>query len=358
MRPLILTWVLLAVTAPAFAQDAGVGCETLTADALRNLPQLFYEGRPDSLLDTLDQWEWACGRREAITRTRILGAVWDGGFTEDLYGREIMDDLIERGSVFADSTRQPDARGTYDLFTVDLADQLLPHQQPVSLEAFFCLFYSGRTAAAWSLLEDAELQDSGLRYYRERELRLLEDPVLAARLAVTGGWWAPTGDLGFVGDRPSIGVMAEVSDNIWFARLVIEWRVGRADTRYWVRRDGLNYLTDRWDAVLLGTELGRRLVGGDRWWLEGFIGIGVERIKPLGSAQEWLSGTHGSLGCGVRYDLDEDRRWFAGLDLRSEFIGDRNADAVNLSGEAWSVRVVFGRNHPTRDHDRRDRLTN
>ena len=124
--PLLLA--ALCATSEAADEPGSADCSLLTAAAYGTVPLLFYEDRADSLLQLLDDWEAVCGPTEAIQRTRILGAIWDGAFAEDLYGTEIMEDLVQRGAEFRDGSMATPVRAAYDSFTVELADQLLPHQ--------------------------------------------------------------------------------------------------------------------------------------------------------------------------------------------------------------------------------------
>jgi len=343
------TFCTVFCTMPAAAGEpvsdpaGGEDCALLTGAAYGTVPLLFHEGRADSLLVLLDRWEGVCEPDEVIRRTLILGAIWDGAFTEDLYDQQIMDDLVQRGAEFRDEPPATPARAAYDSFTVELADQLLPHQPPGSPEEFFCLFYSGRTDEAWALIEDGELAYSDLAYYRARRLVLLEETGSSLQVAFTAGSWYPVEDLNFVGEKPLLGLLVGWWEDLWFGRLVAEWRPGRTDQPYWTERDGKVYLSDRWDALLLGGEVGRRILGQDRWRLDVFAGVGVDMVKPLGGSRDLLAAVHVSIGSGLRYELDQDRHWYVGADLRSESISERNAEAVNLGGEAWSARFVLGR---------------
>lgn len=352
--PLLLAVLWASPTAAAEPiQDPawGEGCTLLTAAVYHQVPGLFYEDRADSLLTLLDRWESYCGPDEVIGRTLILGAIWDGAFGEDLYDARVIDDLVQRGAQFRDDAPATPARAAYDSFTVDLANQLLPHQPAGSLEEFFCLFYSGRTAEAWALADNGDLAGTDLVYYRDRRLILLGDQPSRLRLAMSVGNWYPVGDLEFVGPKPLLGLMASWWEELWFGRLVGEWRPGRTDVPYWTEHDGGVYLSDRWDALLLGGEAGRRLLGGDDWRLDVFAGVGVDMVKPLGGSKDVLAALHVSIGGGIRYDLGPERRWYLGCDLRSETVGDRNGDAVNLGGDAWSVRFVMGRIMTSSDQD-------
>lgn len=339
---LLLVALVCAATAHATSVPMNRSEPDPVAEIYRTIPQLFYEGRPDSLLNLLDEWETEIGPREVITRTRILGAVWDGAFTEDLYDANILRDLAWREAEFRDPPPDPDVRVEYDAFTVDLADQLLPHQPAGTPERFFCLFYAGRTGEAWAMLEDGRLPHTDLGYYHARRQVLAGARQPQLTLAITGGSWTPRGDLEFVGDQPLIGLLGGWWDDPWFARLAAEWRPGRTSRPYWVLQDGQAFLSDRWNAALAGLEVGRSLASDDLWRLDAFVGAGLDLVKPLGDSAERLVSLHLAYGVGFRWEPDPES-WYWGVDLRLEQVADRNEDAVNLGGDAWSMRFVVGR---------------
>ena len=95
----------------------------------------------------------------------------------------------------------------FDAFTIDFADQLLPHQPRDSVQEFFCLFYSGRVDEAWAQLDDRPMADSWLRHHRDEEVARLMKKKNIPLLMLTGGGWFPSGNLGFVGDKPTAGLL-------------------------------------------------------------------------------------------------------------------------------------------------------
>jgi len=343
--------LLLMLSGPAAAgelftqPEAGVGCRTLAQHAFDEIPALFVAADPDSLLLLLDRWEMTCGPHEVITRARILGAIWDGAFDESLYGQNIMADLLQRADEMEAGAAPDSARARYDEFTINLANQLLPHQPTDSLEAFFCLYYAGRVEEARALLDADELADTSLAYRFElarEEMSWRHQWTMAAAF----GSWSPQGDLSWVGDQALIGLQLGRRDGDWLLRLVGEWRPGRTDQPYWVSRDGVDYLSDRWGAWLLGGEAGYRLNLTEAWEAQFFGGVGADLLRPFKSDNLVMGAFHTSAGLGLRSRATTADTWIWGFDLRHEWIDDRNEDAVNLGGTAWSVRLVMEKVFP------------
>ncbi|MBE0565311.1 MAG: hypothetical protein IH621_05075 [Krumholzibacteria bacterium] len=333
---------LAGLAAPAGA--AAEPCGRLELEVYGTVPSLFYGDLPDSLAGLLLRWTDACGPAEVIGRTRILASIWDDAFDEWVYEDTIIDDLAAYGRLLAKG-RDPaadDPRERYDLFTVSLADQLLPHTDRGSLEEFFCLFYSGRTGEAWTLLGSPELADTELarRYGNEREI--LQKPQPVVTVALGGGAWLPGGDLDFAGDKTLVGALVGARGHMWLGRIVLEMRVGRTARPYTVDEQGLPRLSDRFDAVLLGIELGRIITVSDRFAVDLFGGVGADAVKPFKDEDLTLGTVQGSLGLGCRVFAGPNRSWMFGLDGRREWLADRNTSGTPLGGQAWSLRLVCG----------------
>jgi len=324
-----------------FARLDDLKCTELSAFAYKEIPDYVLNDRPDLLYEFVLYWEYRCLSIEPAFRARILGSIWDGAFDESQYGEEVIDRLIDRYDPPVKS-KNPQLRKSYDQFTTSFADQMLPHVPYNSLEEFFCLFYSGKTTEAWSLLESEPLEDTWLRFYYDAELMELEGNSAVPTLAATAGAWWPSGNMSFVGDKPLVGILAGVRWPNWLARFVFEVRVGRSDTPYLVDENGITGRSDRFDATLVGGEFGRILLKKDHHNLDLFLGVGLDGVKPFKDADLILAAPNLNLGLGYRLFLGKDRNWTLGLDVRHEWIGERNEQADSMSGQAWSARFCLG----------------
>jgi hypothetical protein len=386
-RVFFLVLVLgVGLAAPVFAQDETedlsgwdlldtLDCAGVTGYCQEVVLSLFVEGQPDSLLDLIFYWEETCGRAEPITRALILGSIWDGAFSEDLYDDEIIDFLIwyrdparsrfPQGEVDSDQASGGvaseadfvEGRDRFDAFTVDLADQLLPHVATDSLEEFFCLFYSGRHQAAWKLLAGNALRDTYLKRVYEWELERISLERSPANLFFTAGYWMPSGNLAWAGDHPVVGVMMEQQGKPVFWRLSADLLIGRSKNVYTVDQPEFSGRSDRFNVFSLVTEGGFSLLKRGSYRLNVFAGGGVDFLIPFMDVGDDQSATlynlKGVVGAGYRINMGPFRKWMAGLDLRREWAPDRNSGGTPMDGQAWSVRLSFAYN---RNHDLDRRL--
>lgn len=351
-----------------YALVAGLECADVSLACQQAVPTLFYEGWPDSLVNLLSHWEDVCGPAEPITRTLILGAIWDGAFDESLYGDEVMDFLIWYGDAarrdFPDDPGRVDpdlasggvaspadfteVRDQYDAFTRDLADQLLPHTAGNTPERFFCLFYAGQRREAWRLLEGEALRGTYLKRQYEWELERIALQRASTNLMVTTGFWMPSGNLALAGDHFFVGLMGEQRRQTHFLRLAGELLLGRSKYPYTVNQSEGTGRSDRFTAASFLVEAGISPVRRGAASLHLFAGLGLDWLKPF-LAEDALTdvsllNAKGLVGLGCRVGLGRFQRYFVGLDLRREWMGDRNRGGTPLDGRAWSFRLGFGLN--------------
>lgn len=316
-------------------------CTDLNGFSYREIPRYVLSDRPDLLYELVLYWEDRCLATEPVFRIRLLGSIWDAEFDEGQYEEEVLDRLIERYDPPVES-RQPDLRKKFDDFTVTFADQLLPHVPRGSVEEFFCLYYAGETAAAWALLESEALENTWLRYYYDEELAVLTSSSAIPTLEITGGFWRPTGNVAFVGDKPMAGLMGGVRWPRWLMRISLEWRIGRSDEPYLVNKDNILGRSNRFDATLIGAEFGRILLATERTNLDLFVGVGGDVVKPFKDEEIFLGTFNLNVGLGYRYFLGRNGSGILGLDVRHEWIGERNENTKSMSGGAWSIRLSLG----------------
>ncbi len=324
------------------------------------MPHLFYSNQPDSLLSVLLAWEDVCGESEPLIRIKILASIWDDSFSENIYDSRIIDYLIWR----YDSNRQTKVLGdvnpsmasgdiasdadfafytaSFDTFTTELADQILPHTTNNSIEQFYCLFYSGQVDKAYEILHGQGLLGTDLRWYYQREMSYLRKKRVQPVFALTGGVWKPEGDLLLVGDHAQYGATIGVRQDGWIGRLVFEVRPGRSANPYFVDQDGISGWSDRWDNIYMGLEIGREAYQYEGHRVDLFVGLGYDGVKPFWEEDLVLGTVNANVGFGYRLFLGSTQRWVIGADYRFESISDRNPGGTILSGTATALRFTVG----------------
>lgn len=329
------------LTDPLFKSLDDQDCDTVAGYAYKAIPHWVYGSDATSLFDFLYYWEDRCGASEPVQRMWILATIWEGAFDESYYDEDIPYYLIERWDSEGKYPNK-ELKKDFDTFTVDFADQLLPHQVRGSVEEFFCLFYSGREDEAWALLDTRPLADSWVRHYRDAERARAQKKKSFTMMMLTGGGWFPTGNLDFVGSKPTGGFLFGMRGRDWLLRLAVDIRFGRTDSPYLVVEEPTYGRTNRFDATYIGGEAGRCLQLSERQVLDLFLGLGIDLIVPFYDEDVSLVGGNFNLGVGYRYFMGQYRDYVLGVDVRHEWLSERNAEPYSMQGGAWSFRVGFG----------------
>lgn len=324
------------------------------------IPDYFYSDEPDSVVDVINYWDVACGPAEPITRIRILGSIWDGSFNEEMYDETIIDELIWRydpvrthgfdgefhpdlasGGVASESDFVAN-RDSYDQFTTDLADQLLPHVPPGSLEAFFCLFYSGQQAAAFELLKSDRLSETKLGVLHRREVRLMTEDRWVPFFGLTGGRWRSSGNLKVVGDHTTVGLFAGAAYNRFRVQFTFDVRLGRSANPYFVSKDDIEAWSDRFNATAPMVEAGYVAWSPGAHEFAAYGGFGLLNLRPFKEEELYINCFTYLFGLGYRLYLDADKNWYLNADVRREWISNSNKGGTDLDGQAWSLRAGIG----------------
>jgi hypothetical protein len=348
-------------------------CLDVSYNCFDLLPGFFYADMPDTVYALLDFWQDMCGSSEPILRARILTDIWTGKFSEDVYaqgilgeesyGMNIIDHLLWFQLKLSDVTSpwpsylwknpyyQPspaedlEALIDYDEFMADLADQLLPHTQPGSLESLYCLFYSGQTDTVFQQLKTDNYQDTELRQAYDADvarLRKVSDLDIAGFL----GYWRPQGGLGRLGGHPTLGGMLGLSGNWWVGRLAGALRFGPPEEQYVVEYLGEQTWVDHYFGVYIGVEGGFRLLRTRHHAFDILGGVGYDGFEAIASSDleegKWLNSPNLNATVATRFYLGSQSEKQISLEGRYEKTFYDNMGGSDLSGEAWSLRLVFG----------------
>ena len=318
-----------------------LSCQELEQVFYREIPRAVYDDLPDELYELVIFATDACDIGEPLTRTQILASIWDDNFQEVIYGYEVIAALADRYD--PDTLAEPGSdREVFDTFTTDFASQMLPHVPSGSLEEFFCLYYSGHPAEAWDMLQSEDLEDTWLRYYYEEQIDRLSHRKAPYIVSVHWGGWQPGGDLEFVRAKHLVGVSIEQWTTWGYLRFVGEWRLGRTNEPYLVDEEGVSGISDRWNALLFGLDIGVPVWRSGPHLAEAFVGVGYDAVHPFKDEEFWPATLNLNLGVGYRWYPSSSCRWFTKLDGRYEWIGNRNTGGTNLGGRAWSARLGLG----------------
>ncbi|MFH1842915.1 MAG: hypothetical protein ABIF77_06880 [bacterium] len=340
-------------------------CEEVSYNCFDLLPRFFYEDKPDSVFVLLDYWETVCGPAEPIRRSRLLARIWLDEFGEDLYDFDIVDDLLWYHEKYDDTVEDPSRSAWagpgymysdadfapdfdyFDLFTADLADQLLAAVEPGSLAELFCRFYAGNLESLFPEIQQERFAHTKLRAAYEADVaRYLK--MIHYDLTFYGGLWQPQGGLARLGSHPLLGVRATARRNRLLARASLEFRFGDAPQPYRVFFDDWFWDTRDYVGTYIGLEPGVALLRGRHHGLDLHLGIGYEEIVTLPANEFDLEESHAidsfnlSASLTYRFYFGPYQSRFFGLETRFEDTNHGTGGGSDLSGNAWSFRLGYG----------------
>ena len=105
---------------------------------------------------------------------------------------------------------------------------------------------------------------------------------------------------------------------------------------------GQGGFANRFNATLIGVEFGRILVATKRSNLDLFVGAGGDVVTPFQDEEVFLGALNINVGLGYRWFLGRNGKGMLGVDVRREWIGERNENTNSMSGGAWSIRFSLG----------------
>ncbi len=316
-----------------------VDCQTLRRVGLDLVADYFYDDEPDRALSAIMLIEERCGSHEPLRRIQLLGSIWDGSFSEDIYGYKIIDDLVDR----ADLENADLAFAHFDSFTTSLADQLLPHVEGQSLEEFFCLFHSGQVDEAYSLLQGNALRDTDLYEYYHGELNYLERDNLYGFGGVYGSLWSPSGNLARLGEHVMAGATLGWQFGEYFARGNFGFRFARSKYPYYVDHKDVSGWSDRTVGVKMTFEVGAHLLRWDRHAVGAFVGGGLDVLHPFNDVDEFtFMGVLGLVGLEYKVWLGQSHLWSIVFDVEREWYSSWDGIGSDLTGDAWDFRLGVG----------------
>ena len=102
IKALIINLIFLFPAISAWSQansdtlksEQSSGCEWIANNSTRLIMKYYKVQDFDSALLVLNDWQTACGISEPVVRTRILLAISDNAFNENIYDSTIVDDAL------------------------------------------------------------------------------------------------------------------------------------------------------------------------------------------------------------------------------------------------------------------------
>ncbi|MFQ5608397.1 MAG: hypothetical protein ACE5GA_10650, partial [Candidatus Zixiibacteriota bacterium] len=355
------------IQAAPTAIDRSDSCNRHRRSLLIDLVALTGAARYDSALALLDQLYYSGGGGPAITQLRILLNIAAGTFTEDLYGREIIEELVEYRHRCFDGTdglrghwRKPEDN-LYREFVRRLARRLIGQAGDAPLEQLFCECYAECCDSFFVRLRSPKYAQTQMRrYYQMAMTRALGADYKKRGLsfinwAAYTGHWFPLGRNRQLDNHPTFGgLFGFIVKKISF-ELTGELRMFPARNAFTLTRQ-LGIDTAR---TFLGSsfalEFGHEIMRTSRYRIDLRAGFGYDGFsyKPdtvdvFTSAASFAT----SFGLGYMYFPKEHSGLYFGVQAMLSRVAYQRAVAAELGDYAMSLRLTAGRFGNTRYHSK------
>ena len=313
----------------------------------------------DSALLVLNDWQTECGASEPITRTRILLALNDHAFDENIYDSTIVDDVLNY--IYRMESKTPadlysgyesyfgnvPIRGDYDYFTQNLADTLLSRGFDTPLELLFCQFYANIVTNPLKAIQtDALYNSTDIKtYYLQRANKCLS--YIGYNINFFTGAWIPTGNASLLGTHPLIGIQGGIKYKKMTYNLTLAFKLGQSANDYVILKDGYYDTTNYFLGGYVGLDIDREIYKGRKNEIDLLAGIGYDGFESIktdnnsdANAGHSINSLNTNFGLGYRHFYKKNH--YIGLQAKYNIVNYNNKGGTNLMGDCYTITISIG----------------
>ncbi|MBZ5855503.1 hypothetical protein [Flavihumibacter profundi] len=329
-------------------------CQTMLMNAMDVLPKLYREKSLDSLDRAVDLWERSCSGMPELSITRMLLDIEERKFTlgKDIDGSTLVL-LNDYARYFPSPARYEVPKNAFYRFSSAWALLLLKNRKLGDNEKFICKVLSGEISNPQKEIEmnpQAYPEFSAMvekMYERERN-----QP--RTNLALSTGVWIPTGHLTTLGVHPSFGLQVGMRNLHHQLDLTLQFRYLHSANPYAVKVNGYLDSTDYYFGGYIGLDYAYYLVSEKRYDFGLMAGMGYDGFDfspdpynyyyydPYYSSNLTIGSFNANLGLRFNYYISH--HFYIGLQARYNAINYTTHGGSNLSGDAFSIDLIFGSN--------------
>ncbi|ULQ54722.1 hypothetical protein [Flavihumibacter fluvii] len=329
-------------------------CQTMLMNAMDVLPGLYRKKSLDSLDKALGIWERSCYGMPEVSITRMLLDMEEDKFSlsQDTNGATL-DLLTGYAGDFPSPARSEAPKNSFYKFSAAWARLLLKEKKLDKNEIFICRVLSGE-------INNPRKEIEKNRSNYPEFAAMLKNELAAERkgprfdLALSTGVWLPTGNLSTLGVHPSFGFHAGLRDMHHQLDLTMQIRYLHSANPYAVKRGGQLDSTDYYFGGYIGLDYNYYLVSTARYDFGLLAGIGWDGFDFAPDPYEYYYyepyyTSHVTIGsfnanAGLRFNYYVTHSFYIGLQARYNAIQYSTGGGTNLSGDAFSIDLIFGSN--------------
>ncbi|HVN58252.1 MAG TPA: hypothetical protein VMT63_08155 [Bacteroidales bacterium] len=334
-----------------------ISCDDIFVNVAYLIPKYAESGSRDTLNSLIIYWEKNCGVTEPLMRCKILLAIKDHEFSEDIYNNGIIELLMvykrdhpafkSREKELNYSAYSSSAGTRLDFFTSRLAGMLIKRTDLSPAEKFFTGFYSGQNDSL-GVLRTAYYAHTRLSVYYDQEYKKVSSGP-AWHGDIIAGAWIPLGNLHQVGVHPALGFRGGIKIKRVYIDGELTFRVGKSPNYITVDQEGTLVHTDDYFGGYIGLDIGYNLLSGKNNNFDLVGGIAYDGFDTNTGGNVYYNDNNtvsvGSmnLNAGLGYKrILKDGIDYLGFDLKYNWLGYINVNGTNLKGNAITINLLYG----------------
>jgi len=370
MKRLFIGVLIILSTISAFTQEdpdslflvETFSCEDVAFDAANLIMYFDAIQDYDSASFILDNWQDVCGQSEPILRARILFAIHNNTFSEEMYDSTIIDHVLNymmRMDTLSPSWLYNDYqdyfgnipfRGEYDFFTQSIADELLQEVFYDPAELLFSEFYANvLTDPIKAIQKDTVYANTLLRgYYYQRVDKYRYKPDY--HYSFFTGMWIPFDNAALLGNHFNFGFQFGLRSKKMIYSLSIDAKVGKSKNEYTFMKDGYSETTSTFLGIYFGVDIERELIAFGKNKISMLAGLGydgfdavkvnTEDDNPDNDKSHMISSLNTNFGLGYRHFFTKGE--YIGLQGKYNIVNFSNPGGTNFSGNTLTISLIVG----------------
>lgn len=340
-------------------------CEDIAYNATNLIIKYSNKQNYDSVKIVLNYWQAKCGNSEPIIRIKILLAIKEKSFSEQIYDTTILDYVFNY--MYRMETEEPEKseksynyykiyfdyvpiKGDYDNFTQKIAEELLPLQPENSIEQLYCKFYANVLINPMNEIQNTNHYDSSKikTYYNKKVSKYINKPDFHYNILT--GIWIPTGNAKLLGNHPLIGFQCGAKYKKTTFNLTIYFKFLKSKNDYQLIPNGSLDTSSHFFGGYIGADVEREifklkrnqfdLLGGIAW--DGFDAINTDTKdnNPNNDKGHSINSINLNLGLGYKYNFS--KKGYIALQGKYNFINYKNLGGTDMSGNAITIIFLVG----------------
>lgn len=322
-------------------------CNDVYLNAMDLFPKLYRNKSFDSMHIALKIWQGSCGNISEIQCTYLLLAFEQSTFTIDSINSSTINLLEGYSQSYYYSKQNPVAipafQKSFYRFSSVWARLLLEQNLLDENEKFICKVFTGEiTDPVQEIKDKKETYPHLAAIVKKKEEG--ERTGNRSNYALLSGLWLPTGDLGILGNHPSIGFQVGFKGSHDQVDFTLQFRFLNSANKYYVSQNGSLFESSSYFGGYLGVDYTYYLLSKIKYEFGLLAGMGYDGFDVSQSENHIASIGSFNANGGLKFNYFVNPRFYLGIQGRYNWINYANRGGTSFNGDAFSIDFIIGGN--------------